>query len=56
MKYSTDDERARAERREAIADRLKNGETYRQIEDDLRTSSRTIAKVSKLMKENEHES
>ncbi len=39
-------------KRELIARRLADGQTYLQIMNDLGVSSRTISRVSKQMKEN----
>lgn len=49
----TNEERDRIEQRMRIALALKEGWTYKEIVNQIVTSSATIAKVKKIMKENE---
>lgn len=45
-------ERKRQEKREAIAKAIEQGKTYKTIQDELNTSTSTIASVKRMMEEN----
>lgn len=44
-------ERQRQEKREAIAKAIEQGKTYKAIQDELKTSTSTIASVKRMMEE-----